>query len=407
MYKNECRCCGNDRLKQIVTLGLSPLANNLLNHINDEDNLYPLDVVYCYKCTYAQLTYVVPPQELFDNYLYVSSTTKTFRDHFRTTAADYIVEFKLDIDSVVVDIGSNDGVALLPLKEVGIKVCGVDPAANIAKLANESGIETINAYFDAETTDKIVEKFGKVDLVTASNVFAHSDGIKDITTNVFRMLKDDGCFVVEVQYILNTIKDLTFDNIYHEHVSYWSVTSLNNFFSNFGFCVVKIKHINTHGGSIRVYVKRHATNVDPSVQHFLNIERDFGLNNGKVYDAFFEKVKEIKVNVNKNLRALKEGGLKLVGYGSPAKATTALNYFGVGTNYIDYIVEDNKLKHNKILPGVKIPIYSKDKLKKDKPDVIVIMAWNFAEEIKKNNKELIDLGIRFISIKDLQSETFI
>ena len=407
MYKNECRCCGNDRLKHIVALGVSPLANNLLNHVDDDDNSYPLDVAYCCKCNYAQLTYVVPPQMLFDNYLYVSSTAKTFRDHFRTAAADYVVEFGLDIDSVVVDIGSNDGIALLPFKEEGIRVCGVDPAANLAKLANENGIETINAYFDAETTNKIVEKFGKVDLVTASNMFAHSDGIKDITTNVFRMLKDDGCFVVEVQYLLDTIKDLTFDNIYHEHLSYWSVTSLNNFFGNFGFFVVKVKHINTHGGSIRVYVKRHATKVDSSVQHFLNTERDFGLNNEKIYESFFEEIKKIKVNVNKNLRALKQEGLKLVGYGSPAKATTALNYFDIGTNYIDYIVEDNKLKHNKILPGVKIPIYSKDRLKEDKPDVVIIMAWNFAEEIKRNNRELIDLGIRFISIKDLQSETFI
>jgi hypothetical protein len=170
---------------------------------------------------------------------------------------------------------------------------------------------------------------------------------------------------------------------------------------------VKVKHINTHGGSIRVYVKRHATKVDSSVQHFLNTERDFGLNNEKIYDSFFEQIKKIKVNVNKNLRALKQEGLKLVGYGSPAKATTALNYFNIGTKYIDYIVEDNKLKHNKILPGVKIPIYSKDRLKEDKPDVVIIMAWNFSEEIKRNNRELIDLGIRFISIKDLQSETFI
>jgi hypothetical protein len=406
MLKSDCRSCGNVNLKSIVSLGLSPLANNLLNDINDTDNLYPLDVVYCDKCHNSQLSYVIPPEQLFDTYLYVSSTTKTFRDHFRNAAETYIKEFNLNSDSVVVDIGSNDGVGLVGFKEANVKVVGVDPAVNLAKIANDNGIETINSYFDTDTAEKIVNKFGKVDLVTASNVFAHSDVVKDITTNVFSMLKDDGCFIIEVQYLLDTIKDVTFDNIYHEHVSYWSVTSLSNFFNSFGYSVVKAQHIDTHGGSIRVYVKRQNSNIDASVEKFLTEEKNFGILNGEVYNQFFENIKTIKKNININLHALKEKGLKIIGYGSPAKATTALNYFGVGTNYIDYIVEDNKLKHNKILPGVKIPIFPKDKIKEDKPDVIVIMAWNFAEEIKRNNKELIDSGIRFISIKDLQSENF-
>ena len=406
MIKHDCRSCGNVKLKSIVFLGLSPLANNLLNDINDTDNLYPLDVVYCDKCHNSQLSYVIPPEQLFDTYLYVSSTTKTFRDHFRNAAEMYIKEFNLNSDSIVVDIGSNDGVGLVGFKEANVKVVGVDPAVNLAKLANDNGIETINSYFDTDTAEKIVNKFGKVDLVTASNVFAHSDVVKDITTNVFSMLKDDGCFIIEVQYLLDTIKDVTFDNIYHEHVSYWSVTSLNNFFNSFGYSVVKVQHIDTHGGSIRVYVKRQNSNVDASVEKFLTEENNFGILNGEVYNQFFENIKTIKKNININLHRLKKSGLKIIGYGSPAKATTALNYFEVGTNYIDYIVEDNKLKHNKILPGVKIPIFSKDKIKEDKPDVIVIMAWNFAEEIKRNNKDLIDSGIRFISIKDLQSENF-
>jgi SAM-dependent methyltransferase len=406
MIKNDCRSCGHTDLKPVVSLGLSPLANNLLNSVDDTDNLYPLDVVYCDKCHNAQLSYVVPPEWLFDTYLYVSSTAKSFRDHFRNAAETYIGEFNLNSNSVVVDIGSNDGVGLVPFKEVGVKVVGVDPAVNLAKLANDNGIETINSYFDSDTAEKIVAKFGKVDLVTASNVFAHSDVVKDIAKNVFNMLKDDGCFIIEVQYLLDTIKDVTFDNIYHEHVNYWTITSLNNFFNGFGFCVVKVQHIDTHGGSIRVYVKRQNSQVDSSVQQFLNKELEFGILDSKVYDQFFKNIEAMKTNINNNLRSLKDKGLKIVGYGSPAKATTALNYFGVGRNYIDYIVEDNKLKHNKILPGVKIPIFPKEKLKEEKPDVVVIMAWNFAEEIKKNNKELIDAGIRFVSIKELQSDKF-
>jgi len=406
MLKNECRCCGNMVLKTIVSLGDSPLANNLLDSMNAKDELYPLDVVYCQHCHNCQLSYVIPPEKLFDTYLYVSSTTKTFRDHFKAAAELYMKEFNMNSDSVVVDIGSNDGVGLKPFKEAGIKIVGVDPAVNVAKLANENGIETINAYFDSKVADQIMDKYGKVDLVTASNVFAHSDVVKDIAVNVFKMLKDDGCFIIEVQYLLDTIKDMTFDNIYHEHVSYWSVTSISNFFKQLGFRVVKVQHVDTHGGSIRVYVKRANAVMDPSVQQFLDNEKEFGLLDIKTYDEFFNKIKIVKQNINNNLKKLKDKGYRIVGYGSPAKATTSLNYYGVGTNYIDYIVEDNKLKHNKILPGVKIPIYSKERLKENKPEVIVIMAWNFAEEIKKNNQELIDSGIRFISIKELQNPNF-
>jgi len=393
-------------LKTIVSLGDSPLANNLLDSMNAKDELYPLDVVYCQHCHNCQLSYVIPPEKLFDTYLYVSSTTKTFRDHFKAAAELYMKEFNMNSDSVVVDIGSNDGVGLKPFKEAGIKIVGVDPAVNVAKLANENGIETINAYFDSKVADQIMDKYGKVDLVTASNVFAHSDVVKDIAVNVFKMLKDDGCFIIEVQYLLDTIKDMTFDNIYHEHVSYWSVTSISNFFKQLGFRVVKVQHVDTHGGSIRVYVKRANAVMDPSVQQFLDNEKEFGLLDIKTYDEFFNKIKIVKQNINNNLKKLKDKGYRIVGYGSPAKATTSLNYYGVGTNYIDYIVEDNKLKHNKILPGVKIPIYSKERLKENKPEVIVIMAWNFAEEIKKNNQELIDSGIRFISIKELQNPNF-
>jgi hypothetical protein len=406
MLKNECRCCGNIILKTVVSLGNSPLANNLLDNMDAKDELYPLDVMYCQHCHNCQLSYVIPPEKLFDTYLYVSSTTKTFRDHFKAAAELYIKEFNMNSNSVVVDIGSNDGVGLKPFKEAGIKIVGVDPAVNVAKLANENGIETINAYFNSKVADQIIEQYGKVDLVTASNVFAHSDVVKDIAVNVFKMLKDDGCFIIEVQYLLDTIKDMTFDNIYHEHVSYWSVTSISNFFKQLGLHVVKVQHVDTHGGSIRVYVKRTNVMVDPTVQQFLDNEKEFGLLDIKTYDEFFNKIKTVKENINNNLKKLKEKGYRIAGYGSPAKATTSLNYYGVGTNYIDYIVEDNKLKHNKILPGVKIPIYSKDHLKENKPDIIVIMAWNFAQEIKKNNQDLIDSGIRFISIKELENPNF-
>jgi predicted TPR repeat methyltransferase len=404
MNRNTCRSCESTNLKPVVSLGLSPLANNLLNSNTEEDKLYPLEMVICSDCHNCQLSYSVPSEEMFDHYLYVSSTAQSFRDHFQKASLQYIKEFNLNDNSLVIDIGSNDGIALVPLKEKNIKVLGVEPAKNISAIALEKGIPTINDYFTSEIADTILQDYGYADIITASNVFAHADGLKEIANSVFKILKNEGTFIVEVQYLLDTIHDLTFDNIYHEHVNYWSVTSMVNFFNNLGYSVVKVEHIDTHGGSIRVYVQNQGYKIDSSVELFLNKEDDFGLTNYDTYLGFAKRVEQIKTNVLKNIKALKDQNLTLVGYGSPAKATTSLNYFGITSNEISYIVEDNPLKHGKLLPGVRIPIYSKEKIHENLPDVIIVMAWNFFEYIKQNNQDLIDKGVKFISIKDLQNE---
>ena len=399
MNKITCRGCNSTNLKSVISLGLSPLANNLLNSLEEKDELYPLEMVYCPKCHNCQLSYTVPAEKMFSHYLYVSSTTKSFRDHFEQVAEKYIKEFNLNSDSLVIDIGSNDGIALKPLKDRDIRVLGVEPAKNIAEIAISNGIPTINNYFNAESIKNILDK---ADLITASNVFAHADGLDEIANAAFSILKPNGRFIIEVQYLLDTIKDLTFDNIYHEHVNYWSVISLRNFFNRLGYVVSKVEHINTHGGSIRVQIGHPETEIDSSINEFISNELEFGLTEYDTYLEFAKKVEQAKTNVNANIKKYKDQGLTLVGYGSPAKATTSLNYYGVKD--IDYIIEDNTLKHNKILPGVKIPIYSKDKLNEKLPDIIIVMAWNFIEEIKKNNQDLIDKGVKFISIKELQNE---
>jgi nucleoside-diphosphate-sugar epimerase/SAM-dependent methyltransferase/quercetin dioxygenase-like cupin family protein len=401
-YSSVDRAGKKGHLRPVISLGMSPLANNLLDSLDQPDELYPLEMMYCPESHNCQLSYVVPAEKMFDHYLYVSSTAKSFRDHFEQAAEQYIKEFNLNENSLVVDIGSNDGIALVPLKDKGVKVLGIEPAKNVAEIAWEKGIDTICTYFNTGTAIDILKDYGQVDVVTASNVFAHADGLEEIANSVFKMLKNDGVFVVEVQYLLDTIVDLTFDNIYHEHVNYWSVTSIKHFFNRLGYDVAKVEHINTHGGSIRVYVKNQGCEIDSSVELFLNNENEFGLTNYQTYLDFAERVEQSKVNVTKNIKALKDQGLTLVGYGSPAKATTSLNYFGITSNEIDYIIEDNPLKHNKILPGVRIPIYSKEKLNERLPDVIIVMAWNFFEDIKRNNQDLIDKGVKFISIKDLQ-----
>ena len=404
-YSHTCRACGSSNLKPVISLGLSPLANNLLNSKSEIDEVYPLEMSYCPDCHNCQLSFAVPAKEMFDHYLYVSSTTQSFRDHFRQATKKYINEFDLTPESFVVDIGSNDGIALKPFKDKKIKILGIEPAKNIATMALDQNIETINSYFTIELAEEIVEKYGHADLVTASNVFAHADNLAEIANGAFTVLKKMGSFIIEVQYLLDTIKDLTFDNIYHEHVNYWSVTSINNFFAKHGYSVSKVEHINTHGGSIRIYVQNIGCKIDSSVSHFLKEEEKFGLTKYKTYLEFAQRVELAKENAIRNIATLKNQGLMLVGYGSPAKATTSLNYYGITSDEIDFIIDDNPLKHNKLIPGVRIPIYSKEKLNEKIPDVIIVMAWNFIDEIKKNNQDLINKGVSFITIKDLESKT--
>ena len=397
-YKFDCRSCGNRNLKRIVSLGFQPLANNLLNKENDECELYPLELNYCENCHNCQLSVSVDPKKMFSNYLYLSSVSDTFKKHFIEAAKKYVKEFKLSAKkSYIIDIGSNDGVALKPFRDLGFKkILGIEPAKNLAKMANKNKIKTINCFLEEKNLKKIKKN---ADLILASNVFAHSDKLKEMANCMLKLLNSKGTIIIEVQYLLNTLQDLTFDNIYHEHYNYWSLTSLINFFKQFKAKIVKAEKINTHGGSLRVFIKKDKNSkIDKSVKILLDEENKFGLTKFSTYKKFAEKVYTIKKNVKNNIQKLKSNGKKIIGYGSPAKATTSLNFFGVSKE-IDFIVEDNKLKHGKFIPGVNIPIVSKEKIT-DKNNTIIVLAWNFFDDIKKNNLQLSE---DFISIKDLES----
>tara|TARA_B100000945_G_scaffold178522_1_gene143201 strand:- start:1538 stop:4081 length:2544 start_codon:yes stop_codon:yes gene_type:complete len=397
-YKFDCRSCGNRNLKRIVSLGFQPLANNLLNKENDECELYPLELNYCENCHNCQLSVSVDPKKMFSNYLYLSSVSDTFKKHFIEAAKKYVKEFKLSAKkSYIIDIGSNDGVALKPFRDLGFKkILGIEPAKNLAKMANKNKIKTINCFLEEKNLKKIKKN---ADLILASNVFAHSDKLKEMANCMLKLLNSKGTIIIEVQYLLNTLQDLTFDNIYHEHYNYWSLTSLINFFKQFKAKIVKAEKINTHGGSLRVFIKKDKNSkIDKSVKNLLDEENKFGLTKFSTYKEFAEKVYTIKKNVKNNIQKLKSNGKKIIGYGSPAKATTSLNFFGVSKE-IDFIVEDNKLKHGKFIPGVNIPIVSKEKIT-DKNNTIIVLAWNFFDDIKKNNLQLSE---DFISIKDLES----
>ena len=397
-YKFDCRSCGNTDLKRVVSLGYQPLANNLLNKENEKCELYPLEVNYCGKCHNCQLSVSVDPKKMFSNYLYTSSTSKVFRNHFVDAAKKYSKVLKLNKKkSYIIDIGSNDGVALKPFIDLGFKkVLGIEPAKNLSKLANKNKIKTFNGFLEKKNLKKIKKN---ADLILASNVFAHSNKLKEMAECMFSLLGKKGTIIIEVQYLMNTLKDLTFDNIYHEHYNYWSLTSLVNFFNQFNSKIFRAEKVDTHGGSLRIYVtKEKKTKIESSVKKMLKDEEIFGIKKFKTYQEFGEKVYKIRENVIKNIRKLKEKNKKIIGYGAPAKATTALNFFGISKD-IDFIVEDNKLKHEKFIPGVKIPIKNKSNIK-NTDNILLVLAWNFYDDIKKNNSKLSN---SFINIKELET----
>ena len=396
-YKFECRSCGNKKLKRFLSLGYQPLANNLLKKKDEECELYPLEVNYCNKCHNCQLSISVDPKKMFNNYLYTSSTSTVFRNHFIKAAKKYSKDLKLNKKkSYIIDIGSNDGIALKPFIDLGFKkILGIEPAKNLAKLANKKKIKTFNGFLEKKNLKKIKKN---ADLILASNVFAHSDKLKEMAEFMFSLLGNKGTIVIEVQYLPNTLKDLTFDNIYHEHYNYWSLTSLVNFFNQFNARIFKSEKIDTHGGSLRVYIRKdRKTKIESSVKKMLKDEEIFGIKDFKTYQMFGKKVYKIRENVIKNIKKLKKENKSIIGYGAPAKATTALNFFGISKE-IDFIVEDNKLKHNKFVPGVNIPIKSKSNIK-NKNNKILVLAWNFYDDIKKNNS---DLSNNFVNIKELE-----
>ena len=400
-YKFDCRSCGNTNLKRVVSLGYQPLANNLTNKKDEKSDLYPLEVNYCNKCHNCQLSVAVDPKKMFSNYLYTSSTSKVFRNHFTEAAKKYSKELKLNKKkSYIIDIGSNDGIALKPFLDLGFKkVLGIEPAKNLAKLANKNKIKTFNGFLE----NKNIKKLNKnADLILASNVFAHSDKLKEMADCMLKLLGKKGTIIIEVQYLMNTLKDMTFDNIYHEHYNYWSLTSLVNFFNQFDAKIFRSEKIDTHGGSLRVYIKKNTkVKIETNVKKMLKEEENFGIKDYQTYQKFGEKVYKIRENVLNNLKNLKKRNKKIIGYGAPAKATTALNFFGISTD-IDFIVEDNKLKHNKFIPGVKIPIKNKSAIK-NKKNALLVLAWNFYKDIKKNNSDLSD---KFVNIKELETNNW-
>lgn len=396
----KCRICGNENLKKFLSLGATPLANSFLTkeELQKEEKKFPLELCFCEKCKLVQLTYKAPSESIFKEYVYLSSTTKTFQDHFEKMTAEMVKDFKLTNKSFVVDIGSNDGILLKGFKKMNVPAIGVEPATNVATLAEKNGIETINDFLNENVVKAIIKKRGKADIVTATNVFAHMDDIDDAIRNVGNLLKKDGIVVIEIQYFVDTINKMTFDNIYHEHMSYYTLTPLDYFFKKHRMEIFKVERVSTHGGSLRVFVqkKEGKHKIHSSVKKTLDYERKVGVNHFKIYKKFADKVYETKKTFVKCIKNIKKENKKIAVYGAPAKGNTLLNFCGLGKNEIDYMVEDNQLKQGLYAPGTHIPIVAPKMLDEKTPDYILILAWNFADEILSKTKKYARSGVHFI-----------
>ncbi len=396
----KCWICGIEGVKPFLSLGETALANSYLSkeQLSKPERKFPLEVAFCGNCKLVQLTCVVPPELLFKHYLYVTSTSSTFKIHFTKYAEDVAREFGLGRNSLVVDIGSNDGLLLKGFQKSGVKVVGVEPAENLAELASRDGVETINDYFNSSVVDRILSSKGKADVITANNVFAHTTTIHDIAGNVKRLLKDDGVFIIEAAYFVNMLRDMTFDGIYHEHLFHYSLTPLDFFFRKSGMQIFRVQVVPSHGGSLRVFVKKAESHrpVDVSVAETLEKEKAAGIHDFKTYEGFARRVYKNREKLVRLVRELKSQGKSIAGYGSPAKATTLLSFCNLGSDVIDYIVDDSPLKQGLYLPGMHIPIVSSEMLDKRQPDYVIVLAWNFAEEILKKTKKYADAGVKFI-----------
>ena len=378
MKIKSCIVCKKKKLTKYLNLGYQPLANNLSKNLNVAK--YPLEVCFCPNCFHNQLSFEIKKEKLFSKYLYLSSQSKTLQNHFINSSKKYIKLFRLKKNSIIVDVGSNDGIGLKHFKERNFKnIYGIEPAKNVAKIANSNGIKTINSFLNY----KISKRFeNKVDLVMASNVFAHNKDIRNLLDLMIRMLKSNGVLVIEVQYLKTMLEKNLFDNIYHEHIHYWSINSLNYLFEQKKCSIVKIDKINTHGGSIRCYIKKnHIFGMPKNVKKLLKDEINYGLTKKDTYRSFSKKLKSKKSKFVEYLNKNKDKNI--IGYGAAAKTTTILNYLKI-SDKIKHIIDDNRLKQNFYIPGTSIKIISRNKIDKN-IDILVVFAWNYFSEIKKKN----------------------
>jgi len=382
-----CRICGSKKLHEFLSLGSMPIPNGFLTkeELKKPEIYYPLGVYFCQSCGLAQLTHVVPPEIMFKNYLYIPSTSTTMLQHFKELANETVVKFKLSPKDLVIDIGSNDGTLLNFFQEDEARVLGIDPASNLVKIAQLKGVETIDDFFTTNLAKKILKEKGKAKVITATNVVAHVNDLHNLCQGISLLLDKEGVFIAEFPYLPDLLSKNEFDTIYHEHLSYFTIKPLTILFKKHRLLLFDIRRIPIHGGSIRIYVSHDQSHYKESktVKEFLEQELLKKLYTKEPYDDFGRRVGVIKRDLLNLLKRLRTQGKTIVGHGAAAKGNVLLNYCGIGTDLIDYIVDSIPFKQGRYTPGTHIPIYPEKRLEKEVPDYTLLLAWNFADEILK------------------------
>ena len=392
-----CRVCGSREVELFLDLGNQPHCNRLIpaELADRREPFFPLRAGFCRMCTLVQIDHTIPKEDMFSDYPYVSGTTKTLVAHFRDTAERLVRCYSLGPDDLVVDIGSNDGTWLKQYRPFGLRVLGVEPATNVVELARANEVPTLNAFFNEETAERILADQGQASLMTAAGVFFHLEELHSVVEGVVKLLRKEGVFCVQAIYLGGMIENTAFDQIYHEHLCYYTLRSLEELFRRHGLEVFDVSVVPIHGGSLEAHVGfagRHE--VAQSVVALRADEEARGYDRIETYQDFAENVWRLKDDLLKVLEEQRVAGKVVHSYGAPAKGATLLNSFGIDTRLVALAAEKSPLKFGKMIPGVRIPIV--DEASVERPDAYLVLAWNFLDEFLKKERAFLENGGTFV-----------